>query len=64
MQELQQIKKGKEDTMTVLTPDVIEKIPKVKLFHSDEMDIALYSHHKDLLNLCCKGKPKEDFVVR
>jgi len=54
LQELQQIKKGKEDTITVLTPDVIEKIPKVKLFHNREMDMALYNHHKNLLNVSMK----------
>lgn len=54
MQKLQQIKKGKEDTITVLTLDVIEKIPRVKLFHDNEMDTKLYNHHKDLLNIAMK----------
>ena len=54
MQKLQQIKKGKEDTITVLTLELIEKIPKVKLFHDNEMDMKLYNHHKDLLNIAMK----------
>ena len=54
MRELQQIKKGKEDTISILKPEIIEKIPKVKLFNNNEMDIKLYNHHKELLNVSMK----------
>lgn len=54
MQQLQQIKRGHEDTITVITPDIIERIPKVKLFHNREMDLKLYEHHKVLLSTSMK----------
>ena len=54
MQELQQIKKGRTDTITVITPEIIERIPKVKLFNNNEMDLKLYNFHKELLDVSMK----------
>ena len=54
MQQLQQIKRGQEDTITILTPDIIEQIPKVKLFHNSKMDLRLFELHKALLNVSMK----------
>ena len=54
MQQLQQIKRGRDDTITVLAPDIIEQIPKVKLFYNNEMDLRLYELHKELLNISMK----------
>ena len=54
MQELQQIKKGRTDTITVITPEIIERIPKVKLFYDNNMDKRLFEFHKELLNISMK----------
>lgn len=54
MQELQQIKKGKEGTITLINPSIIEQIPKVELFDNEEMNKKLYEHHKELLNVSMK----------
>ena len=51
MQELQQIKKGKEDTITIINLETIGLIPKVELFSDKEMNERLYQHHKKLLNM-------------
>lgn len=54
MQELQQIKKGKDGTITIINFETIELIPKVKLFSDKEMNEKLYQHHKRLLNISMK----------
>lgn len=54
LQELQQIKRGLKDTITTITDETIERIPKVRLFNNKEMDLKLYNFHKELLNISMK----------
>ena len=49
LKEFQQIKRGKKDTITIIEPDVVQKIAKIKLFQQAEMDSLLHKLHQDLL---------------
>ena len=54
MKEFQQIKKGRANTITVITPETIENIPKVSLFDNYELDVLLFNLHQELLRLSMK----------
>lgn len=49
MQEFQQIKRGREDTITIIEPKTVEHIAKVELFENTDMNEKLFEWHKDLL---------------
>ena len=54
LKEFQQIKRGKDSAITIIQPEVIQKIAKIKLFNQREMDAALYKLHQDLLTISMK----------
>lgn len=47
-QDIEQPKTGK-DNIDIITEDVIARIPKIKAFPDEEMNLRLFDHHVDLL---------------
>lgn len=49
MREFQQIKRGRDDTITVIEHQTIENIARVRMFNDAFMDNRLFNLHQDLL---------------